>query len=175
MNTFVTFRYQNSADGGASIYAAVLHPSNETEEETKSEFDKFLDRYGGNTDKADDFKEILAQIDRIRDNGFDGYKLRFENAAHALPAKDRRLVSTTYLPTDGPLRLYCILLKDNVLVLCGGGAKGGKTVQESDGVKAHFSLANKLAQKLTERIAAEANSVTYQQVEAILENETIYL
>ncbi|MBC6994752.1 hypothetical protein QWY85_06875 [Neolewinella lacunae] len=175
MNTFVTFKYFDSAEGGASVYTAILHTQSVEGNAVKSEFDKFLDRYEMEEEKEPDFKEILAQIDVILTHGFENYQLRHEREARALPSKDRSLVSAGYMPTDGPLRLYCVLLPDNVMVLCGGGVKAEDTAQESDGVRAHFMLANTLARKLNERLAEETKPISYERVEAILEKETIYL
>lgn len=176
MNIFVTFSKVAGSEH-ASFYSVVVHDSDVFGETPPvAEFDRFVKKYKDDKNVEDELSEVLAQIEIFKDNGVSRYHLREENKAFALPAKDRRLVSAHYLPSaEGPLRLYCILLPDDIVILCNGGRKTGETVQLSPGVRPYFSFAQTLASRLTERLAEEKPPLFWERIESILDKENIYL
>lgn len=176
MNSFATFEfYAAGDDDGASIYCVVLHEE-EIAVAKQSEFDRFRDQFKNNERCKSSLSEILAQLDRIAEYGVRDQYLRPERAAYALPSKHRKLVSTSYVQEqDCLLRLYVVLLPDNVLVVCGGGQKTADKVRDSPGVQRQFAEAQQIAQTLATRLSEERKPITFDKVEAILETETIKL
>jgi len=67
---------------------------------------------------------------------------RHENRAHALPSAEVR-----FIETDKSLRLYCLRLSDQAVILFNGGYKDAQTAQES-GISYHFQEANIMANKI---------------------------
>ncbi len=50
------------------------------------------------------------------------------------------------------LRLYCVRLSEEIVILANGGLKTGRTVQDSPDLLAKFRFANKMAHQLLELI-----------------------
>jgi hypothetical protein len=60
---------------------------------------------------------------------------RFENRVTALPPKGHIKISELELDYRGfPLRLYCLALSEEVVILFNGGIKDAQTAEESSGV-----------------------------------------
>lgn len=172
MKTYVTFEYFDA--NVASVYRAIRR-SSIAGELPETEYDRFRLRFQDDESRVDELREIVGQIQVMVDNGLI-YTLRDERQAFALPAKDRRLARAFFRgKPDGVLRLYCLQLPDDVLVLCGGGVKDAKNVQDSPDVIPHFQFANRLAIGLNDRLNQEVKPLTYQRIEEILESETIEL
>jgi len=71
---------------------------------------------------------------------------RFENQAQALPS-NRALSEIEVKTRNFPLRLYCLKLTDNLLILFGGGEKTANTAQEGKTSMA-FHEANLFAKRI---------------------------
>ena len=110
----------------------------------KSEFKDFTDRMKklSKTDSrvSEDLDEIRSQIKAIGNKfGASESKFKKEMSAFAL-ALDYPLRNNS----DGifGLRLYCIIISNEIVVLLNGGDKTNKVAQDCDNVSMHFRNAN---------------------------------
>lgn len=106
---------------------------------------------------------VIDWINQIGDEGATEDWFRQENDAHALPPptgivlrKQQGLVS--FLDFDSievvgfDLRLYCLRLNNNVVILSNGGIKTTNQAQDCPNVSRHFRQANILSKKITDAI-----------------------
>ena len=100
----------------------------------------------------DDLAEILAQMELIgKKFGATPKRFKPEGAAYAL---------ATHYPkhknNDGiyGLRLYCLILNENCVILLNGGDKKEKKAMDCGNVSMHFSNANILAKVFKEYISS---------------------
>lgn len=75
---------------------------------------------------------------------------RFENDAKALPPSGTISVNEIKFKYDGfPLRLYCMALSEDIVILFNGGIKQSRSVQESkDIITVKFYEANQFARRI---------------------------
>lgn len=166
MNIFATFQFFQESRH-ATIYTVTI--GDESGDSNLSEYDKFLTHAEENPSFQGDLAEIAAQIDKIVKEGVSPEWLRPETLAKALPGYKREIVSTDFIPhEEGPLRLYCVLLPDDVTILCGGAQKTASKAQDCPNVFPHFKLANHLARKLKLRLDQEPRKLDYEDIEQIL-------
>jgi hypothetical protein len=141
-----------------------------------SEFADFLERAEMDPTVAEDLAEINAQIERLADGGVSPNFLRGEKQAAALPGKEWEIVTREFRPVkDGPLRLYCVLLPHEVIILCNGDRKTTDTAQKCKNVRGHFEFANRLHRKVHERLSEEPERPSLERIEEILEKERLQL
>ena len=84
-----------------------------------------------------------------------GAKARYfrqENAAEALPPPHR--IMTELSVNQCNLRLYCIRLSEEIVILANGGLKTSQTVQDSPDIWPKFNFANKMAQQILKHLQA---------------------
>ncbi len=117
------------------------------EGKSRSETDDFFSRFEGNIQVANDLDLLVSWIVEIGQNrGAKARYFRFENDADALPPPARIMAE---LGDDFcRLRLYCIRLSEQVVVLVNGDLKTSRTVQESPNLLTKFRFANKMAGQL---------------------------
>lgn len=118
---------------------------------TQSETDSFFSRFEQDTQLANDVNLLVTWMTEIgQRRGASQRYFRFENDANALPPPARIMAE---LGDDYcRLRLYCIRLSDEVVILANGGLKIGRTVQDSPDLMTKFRFANKMASQLNELI-----------------------
>ncbi|MCY7358100.1 MAG: hypothetical protein LH609_11695 [Rudanella sp.] len=146
MKNFVTIRLFKAFDK-VSYYTFWV------EGRPQSETDAFFARFETNQSVAHDLNVLVAWISEIGlHRGAKARYFRFENDANALPPPARIMAE---LGDDYcRLRLYCVRLSDEVVLLANGGLKTGRTVQDSPDLLAKFRFANKMADQLVELIAS---------------------
>lgn len=105
--------------------------------ESIPEFQKFLERFEENLEYRRDYEVIINAITRIFERGAQERYFRPEGKF-----ADR----VCALPIDvASLRIYCIRLSDNVLIVWNGGVKKGiATYQESDELRGYVLTLQKL-------------------------------
>jgi hypothetical protein len=118
-----------------------------------SEMDKFLLRMENIPEVRRSVQELLELIRETIGNTYgakDAFFNRFENRVTALPPKGQIKISELELDYHGfPLRLYCLALTEQVVILFNGGIKDSQTIQESkDVISAKFYDANEFAKKI---------------------------
>ncbi len=144
------------------------------EGQEESETDRMILRFGEEEHHTyiegyqEDFDDIINWIEQIGIRGLHICRLRHENEAHALPP-NRSFAGDLTIVGGNRLRLYCIQLSPQILVLCGGGIKEGQTVQESPDLGEAFRLANKVAKKITEKISQQEIRIHFQELIGDLE------
>lgn len=102
-----------------------------------SEMDKFLLRMEAISGIQPALQELLELIIETIGNTYgaqDAFFNRFENRVTALPPRGHIKISELELDYKGfPLRLYCLALSEEVVILFNGGIKDAQTAQESSG------------------------------------------
>ncbi len=132
MNLFVTLEE-------FSVYNIVTYYTVKIEEEDLTETEKFLDRYYGNILYKEDYDYIVNFLQELGDTrGAQKKYFRFENSGDALPPSW----------IENELRLYCIRLTDEIVILGNGGLKTSDTAQGSPDCKPKFDLINKIGREL---------------------------
>ena len=118
-----------------------------------SETDRFFDRIKGIPEMRGPLQELSKLIVEVigNDHGaHDAFFNRFENRATALPPKGKVKISELELDyPDFPLRLYCLALSEQVVILFNGGIKDARTAQEStDVISTKLYEANEFAKRI---------------------------
>lgn len=142
-----------------TFYSFKIYDEDEAETDVEqTEFDKFneaFESYQQDSPKENEkIKEehqiIIGTIDKLVD-----YKtpalcstfFRAERRASALPPPlNKNKVSNILVAPNSKLRLYCYILNDHIIILCGGGIKSEQQAENCPNVQAHFFLANRIAE-----------------------------
>ena len=93
---------------------------------------------------AEQMKSLLQHI--ANKYGAKSVFFRHEGAADALPS-----VHVGFVEPDARLRLYCMRLNDNAVILFNGGYKDAATAQQSR-ISMHFRASNEMARKIQKAI-----------------------
>ncbi len=136
-----------------NFYSVVIDDSDDTE------FEKFINKFT-DSDYEYELHLILAILKNVvgdkkgaRNNFF-----RPEREAHALPSisvlKTIEIISDDNSdPTKNfPLRLYCLRISEEILILGSGGVKTSNTFQDSPDCKPHAELMIKVHKAILEKI-----------------------
>ncbi len=121
------------------------------EDEEVSETDKFFEKYASDYEKEVDLLIHVLTYDIAEKNGAKEFFFnRNEDLAQALPPKmpNYEFARIRRLPKKFPLRLYCLKLSDNFVVLFNGGIKTSQTVDESPDLIPHFKAAQYFSKAL---------------------------
>lgn len=112
------------------------------------ELEKFISRFKDNAKYNSDFQSILFFMERIMSNGALERYFRREgkltDSVVALPVLKSRL------------RLYCLRLSDNILVVGNGGVKNTRTYEENDELQGYVMTLQKF-ELLLRKEAAQGN------------------
>lgn len=121
-------------------------------EENLSETDKFFIKYRAKEHLKRSLLELVNFMVRYigQKTGALSYFFRFENKAQALPPPSK--FSQLSINTKGfPLRLYCLRISNEIVILFNGAEKDSQKAQEGSTKKA-FNQANYFAQKIDNAI-----------------------
>lgn len=118
-----------------------------------SETDRFFMRMRGIQEMRTPLQELAKLIVEVIGNehgAHDAFFNRFENRATALPPKGKIKITELELDyADFPLRLFCLRLSEQVVVLFNGGIKDSATTQGStDVISTKLYEANEYAKKI---------------------------
>lgn len=104
------------------------------------EFEKFLLQYKNNSKYQRDLAIILARIRKLLEDAADDRHFRYEgkmnDRVRALPIE------------SGKLRLYCLKINDNIVVIGNGGIKNVPRYQDDP----HLDMCVKMLQKIDKKI-----------------------
>jgi hypothetical protein len=121
-----------------------------------SETDKFIEKFlYQQVDYKRELQEILTLIEVIGEErgAKDFYFSRHENLATALPPSSMLLVKgIEILFYENRLRLYCVKINENIVVLFNGGIKSSQTVQNSPDLIIKFREAQNFAKRIWQAI-----------------------
>lgn len=145
-----------------------------------SEMDKFLLRIGRIPEMKQPLQELVQLITEVIGNthgALEAFFNRFENRVTALPPKGKVKISELELDYKGfPLRLYCLALSEEVVILFNGGIKDSLTVQESkDVISAKFYEANEFAKRILNALTSDEIHVDGRFIKHYRDGTEIYL
>ena len=111
-----------------------------------SETDKFIAKYKSSTSNRSDLDEILTLIVEIGEyrGASDVYFRRHAGKAKELPP----LTAFEIQYFHNNLRLFCIKVTDNIVILFNGGRKTSQTTQDSPDLNMHFLEAQTFSTKI---------------------------
>mgnify|MGYP001573498695 CR=1 FL=1 len=136
MNTFANLLEVKELSGRKTRFYTI-----QFEDKPDTEFEDFLHRHENQEGLKEQLDELLVWLDEIAARrGALHWLFRHENKAHALPPKLRlQHLDVKYL------RLYCLRLNDNVVILFNGGVKTTDKAKNCPNVRTDFNQANRLA------------------------------
>ncbi len=122
-----------------------------------SETDRFLIQMEADPEMKEVLHQLLNLITEVIGNTYgahDAFFNRYENKVTALPPKGKPKISDIELDYRGfPLRLYCLALSEEVVILFNGGLKDSQTIKDSKGpISMKFYEANEYAGKIIEAL-----------------------
>lgn len=121
-----------------------------------NEFFDFLNRMEEIEEYEDDLSNLLVWLEEIGNNY--GAQIRFfRNEAWTADVKalppPRKQMKLKKIEVDD-LRLYCLVLNENVVFLFNGGIKTTDKAQDCPNVGAYFKQANQLASKIDQFVSS---------------------
>ncbi len=111
--------------------------------------------------------ELIREVIGNNHGAQDAFFNRFENRITALPPKGHIKISELELDYLGfPLRLYCLALNEETVILFNGGIKNAQTAQDSKDISMKFYEANEFAKRIigainTGEIIVNGRMITY--------------
>lgn len=139
MKRYIIEEYKN--------YPAVTLYTIKMEKKKFSETDEFMNRYLHNEKYAEDFQTIVYFLQRISEKGALERYLRPERKASAIPIVSNKL------------RLYCIRISDQILILGNGNVKTAKRVQDCPNCFPYFEQANEVAKAIRRSIRHKQTAI----------------
>jgi hypothetical protein len=125
--------------------------------ETDSEFECFYNKFKDDAVYNPDLMRIVTFIDKIADRGalerFFRPEGKFNDGVCALPVIQSRL------------RLYCLRLSNQILILGNGGVKNTKTYNEDDTLKGYVLTLQKFEKLLKECVKDGSVAITENTIE----------
>lgn len=133
-------------------YEKVTYYTVRVEGRAFSEFRDFQQRMSANPQDLIELNEIRRYIQNIGNAPFGAEPRHFkpERAAERLPPPYHWFEAET--PNDYGLRLYCIRLSRDFVILLNGGRKTNLDPEKCDNCRPHFRFANALANVITTAI-----------------------
>lgn len=119
--------------------------------DSNNEVEKFFLKFENSEgDIKTEFDTIIALLEEIGKRGAKSYFFRNEQMAFALPSNPSIKILDTNVKLNSKLRLYCVLVTENIVILCNGDVKTADKVQDCPNVLPHFRFANSIAKKIEE-------------------------
>ena len=117
------------------------------DDKKQNETDDFISRFSENPNFSEHFQTIIYFIKAIGDNGALERYFRNEGKAKALPVKSSKL------------RLYCIRISDNILILGNGDIKTAKKIKDCANCFPHFKNMNAIKRVIDNEIQQKSISI----------------
>jgi hypothetical protein len=162
-------------------YPIVTYYTVRWEDDEFSETDKFIEKIlHRQTDYKTELQEILTLIEVIGEErgAKDIYFTRHEDLATALPPSSSLFVRGIEIPFyENRLRLYCIKINDNIVILFNGGIKTSQKVQNSPDLMMKFRDAQIFAKRIWQAIKDKEIVVnsTLHTLNDALKNDEMFL
>jgi hypothetical protein len=135
-----------------------------------SEFKDFQNRLSKDIKNNNELNEITRFIQQIGDNwGAQEKHFKHERAAERLPPPYYFI--ETEDSSDYGLRLYCIRLCNEIVILLNGDRKTDRYPDRCPNCAKHFKLANTLAKKITEAITENNLFLNFDKREIDIEDD----
>lgn len=118
-----------------------------------TEFDDFLKRMSNSLHK-NQLEEIVHFINQIgNEYGAKEEYFRHERLAEALPPKFHQFISSK--PNEFGLRLYCLRLSEQIVVLLNGDMKTHQNPEKCNNCCNHFKRANAISHQINQAISPD--------------------
>ena len=116
------------------------------EDEPHSEMEKFILRFEMDVEFQNDFENILALLVVLgNEKGAKSRYFRDESAAQALPPEIREALRENWVQfIDAGLRLFCLRMSDEVVILLNGGIKSSQKTKGSPDLAGKFRFAQQV-------------------------------
>ena len=138
------------------------------DDEKDTEYRKFFVMFKDTEDSflKEDLERILVAIEKIAVNGALESFFRVEGKMNDRICAIPLLVKPRDKSKHGTLRLYCIRVSNNLLIIGGGGLKASQKYQESDVLAKHVATLQAIDSKLKmlERDGVELDNELYNLV-----------
>ena len=135
------------------------------------EMEKFIVRHKNVSEFKKEFEDLMAWIKYIGEKEGANLKLfRDESSAQALPPEYSEMRKRGMLKEIGyNLRLYCLRIDGNIVILLNGGVKTSQKVQDSPDLLSKFRLANKISEAVTKKFVIKELWVEGQELKGDFE------
>ena len=120
------------------------------EDDERTETDKFFLKFEDNETVAGDLNNLAGWLSLIGQKY--GAKINFfrhEASAQALPPPMSKMIQEIIV---NDLRLYCVCVSEQIVILGNGGLKTSQKVQDSADVLHHFRFANAMSKQISDLI-----------------------
>lgn len=150
------------------------------EKDKFNETEKFIQNFEDPSHShSGEYDAIIRVIDGMG-NHFRGAELRLfrhERAADALPpkVKDAEAILDIEIVLHSELRLYCVRLTNEVVVLLNGGVKTEDDPLDCPNVREHFRFAQAVAKKINELINEKAIRIVGKEIINLTGDDEILL
>jgi hypothetical protein len=141
----------------------------QSEDKDLSETDQFFEAYMKHPIYKSALQQLIVLMEIMgKEKSAQKRFFRDENAAHALPPKGNKIDWLTF--ADSPLRLYCLRLSDQIVILFNGGVKKSQKVQDSPLLMSKFRAAQIWAKQITQAIIEKEIRIDDSQKKPYLTN-----
>jgi hypothetical protein len=125
------------------------------EDETYSETEKFITRFELHPQYQNDFENILALLVVLgNEKGAKSRFFRDESAAQALPPEVKIALREGWVQfIDAGLRLFCLRMTDEVVILLNGGIKSSQKTNDSPDLIYKFRLAQQVSKAIDVKLS----------------------
>lgn len=118
------------------------------EDDDRTETEKFFAKFEEDARFNDDLNNMATWLSIIgRKYSAKKDFFRHEGAASALPPPYSKMIHEVIV---NDLRLYCLRISDEVVILANGGIKSSQTVQDSPDLLPHFRFVNAMSKQIDE-------------------------
>lgn len=126
------------------------------EDDELTEYEKFYEK--DFPDHKEEIQIIDSIIIEIGLRGAKKYQFKHEGAADAIPFVSDEIKENNQ--NDWGIRLYCVRVNENVVILLNGDIKTNRDPERCDNVKPHFRLSRRIARGIDNAIAEKDINVT---------------
>ena len=143
-----------------TVYSVQLHES-----EMNSEADKFFKKYILDNNRyrkeAMQIYKLINQSIASKYGAIDSFFDRYENLAQALPPlPKKKYLEISILGSSFPLRLYCLRISKQIIILFNGGKKTAQTIQQSQELSIKFYEAQIYSKRILADLASKEISIS---------------
>ncbi len=120
-----------------------------------TEMEKFIQKFEGHPRLGQQLEEIIALLLDVmgeRRGALPDYFNRPERAASALPPKPGTAIEIGFNNLHFPLRLFCLRVSDEIVVLFNGGEKTSERTQDSPDLSVKINEADSFASRILDEL-----------------------
>ena len=124
------------------------------EDELYSETEKFILRFESDEQYQQDLENILALLVILgNEKGTKSRFFRDESAAQALPPEIKEALRENWVQfIDAGLRLFCLRMTDEVVILLNGGIKSSQKMNDSPDLVTKFRIAQQISKAIDAKL-----------------------